>query len=182
MTQSDIELLFSKDRLKSFKDNEEHKNNFLLMQALAPRLGIIEITTRNKAANIPDINDSVFVSHQTFGYWAKVINERSIHNKILDLEKIDFRNYSDSNRKTKLKNYQKVRVCYDLLVSIRNRAFHFENLFKIKQIEKDNKVNVLPRISTFRNGEVIGVMPNRLELFIDDIMVCFNENLREYLK
>ena len=38
---------FSIKRLKSYKNEQEHKNNFLLVQALAPKLGILEIATRN---------------------------------------------------------------------------------------------------------------------------------------
>ena len=41
------ELFFSKKRLSSYKDEAEHKANFRLMQALAPKLGILEIITRN---------------------------------------------------------------------------------------------------------------------------------------
>ena len=38
---------FSIKRLKSYKNEQEHKKNFLLVQALAPKLGILEIATRN---------------------------------------------------------------------------------------------------------------------------------------
>ncbi|WP_459880543.1 hypothetical protein [Campylobacter concisus] len=40
---------FSIKRLKSYKNEQEHKKNFLLVQALASKLGILEITTRNLA-------------------------------------------------------------------------------------------------------------------------------------
>ena len=86
---------------------------------------------------------------------------------------MDFRKYSKTNRKTKLRNFYKVRICLDLLVSIRNRAFHFENLYKTN----DGK----PRVSTLRNGEVTGIMPQNLSIFLDDIMVCFHEDLIGYL-
>ena len=121
---------------------------------------------------ILDIKDSVFISHQTFGYWAKLINQNSIHNQLLDLNGIDFRKYAKSNRKTKLRNFYKVRICYDLLVSIRNRSFHFENLYKLNGDK--------PRISTLRNNEITGIMPQNLSVFLDDILECFE--LKEYLK
>ena len=38
---------FSIKRLKSYKNEQEHKKNFLLVQALAPKLGFLEIATRN---------------------------------------------------------------------------------------------------------------------------------------
>ncbi|MGG7074365.1 ATPase [Campylobacter sp. 9BO] len=174
MKQSELEALFSKERLNGYKDENEHRDNFLLIQSLTPKLGIIEIITRNKIAQILDISDSIFISHQTFGYWAKLINRHSIHNKLLDLSRVDFRKYAKSNRKTKLRNFYKVRICYDLLVQIRNRAFHFENLYKLN----DDK----PRISTLRNNEITGVMPQNLSIFLDDILECFCVELKEYLK
>ena len=173
MNQDELETIFSKDRLAGYSSADEHRANFLLIRELAPKLGIIEIATRNRVAQILDINDGAFISHQTFGYWAQLINRRSIHNLILDLRGVDFRKYSQTNRKTKLRNFYKVRICLDLLVSIRNRAFHFENLYKTN----DGK----PRVSTLRNGEVTGIMPQNLSIFLDDIMGCFHENLRGYL-
>lgn len=172
MDKAKFEKLFSKERLSGYKDEKEHLNNFLLIQELTPKLGIIEIVTRNKVADILDIKDSVFISNQTFGYWAKIINQNSIHNQLLDLNGIDFRKYAKSNRKTKLRNFYKVRICYDLLVSIRNRSFHFENLYKLNGDK--------PRISTLRNNEITGIMPQNLSVFLDDILECFG--LREYLK
>ncbi|WP_169783708.1 hypothetical protein, partial [Campylobacter mucosalis] len=170
-----LEKLFSKERLSSYTNEAEHKNNFLLMQKLSAKLGIIEIVTRNKVAEILGINDTSFISRQTFGYWARLINERSIHNKVLSLKELDFRKYSKSNRNTKkLRNFYKVRICYDLLVQIRNRAFHFENLYKT--------ANDKPRISTLRNSEIVGIMPQNLTTFLDDIMLCFDSELVDYLK
>ncbi|MDD6162487.1 MAG: ATPase [Campylobacteraceae bacterium] len=173
MDQYKLEALFSKVRLSSYEDEIEHKNNFLLIQKISAKLGLVEIITRNKVASILAIYDNTFISRQTFGYWAAVINQRSIHNKLLCLDNIDFRKYSPSNRKVRLKNYYKVRICYDLLTSIRNRAFHFENLFKTNA--------GLPRISTLRNSEIIGIMPNKIAEFLDDIIECFEPELRQYL-
>lgn len=173
MDKNTLIRLFSKKRLSSFKDENEHINNFLLIQTLAPKLGILEIVTRNKIAEILSLNDDEFISKQTFGYWAKLINQKSIHNKLIDLSLVDFRKYSKFNKKSKLKNYQKVRICYDLLISIRNRAFHFENLLKTK-VGK-------PRISTLRNGVIVGIDPVNLESFLNDILDCFDTELKDYL-
>ena len=54
----------------------------------------------------------------------------------------------------------------------RNRSFHFENLYKLNGDK--------PRISTLRNNEITGIMPQNLSVFLDDILECFG--LREYLK
>ena len=69
--------------------------------------------------------DDLFVSKQTFGFWAKIIDEAKIHNDIVNLDKLDFKKYSKFNRKNKLLNYQKVKILYDLAVKIRNQAFSF---------------------------------------------------------
>ena len=118
MNESDLLELFSKDRLVGYKNQDEHKKNLLLIGDIAPKLGVIEVATRNKVAQILGINDSPFISHQTFGYWAKLINHHSIHNQILDLRSMDFRKYAKTNRKTKLKNFYKVRICFDLILRI----------------------------------------------------------------
>lgn len=170
----DSTKFFSQKRLSSYTDENEHKNNFLLMQKLAPKLGILEITTRNIVSSILNISDNTFISQQTFGFWAKTISEKKIHNKVLDLNSISFKNYSIFNKNDKLLNYQKVTIVYDLLVKIRNRAFHFENLYKLNQ-------NSTPRISTKVGKTLVGIDPDKFEFFINDILDCFNKDLKGYL-
>ena len=68
------------------------------------------------------------------------------------------------NRKNKLLNYQKVKILYDLAVKIRNRAFHFENLYKLNDDQT-------PRISTRVGKTLVGIDPQMLE---DLLMIrCF---------
>lgn len=167
--------LFSKKRLSDYKNENEHKDNFLLMQSLAPKLGIIEIISRNQIARVLNITDDDFISNQTFGYWCKVLNEMRIHNKIVDLSSLDMRKYSKFNKSDKFRDYQKAQVCYSLLLTIRNRAFHFENLYKL------NKYGA-PRISTKLSGRVVGIEPAFIESFLDDVLKCFDNDLVEYLK
>ena len=109
-------LYFSKKRLSSYKDEAEHKANFRLMQTLSPKLGILEILTRNMvhdallAIGKEDILEPYaldfggvcdeFISNQTFGFWAKIINKAKIHNQITGLHGIDFRKYSKFNKKS----------------------------------------------------------------------------------
>lgn len=96
--------------------------------------------------------DDLFVSKQTFGFWAKIIDEAKIHNDTFNLDKLDFKKYSKFNRKNKLLNYQKVKILYDLAVKIRNRAFHFENLYKLNDDQT-------PRISTRVGKTLVGIDP-----------------------
>ena len=113
--------------------------------------------------------DDLFVSKQTFGFWAKIIDEAKIHNDTFNLDKLDFKKYSKFN----LLNYQKVKILYDLAVKIRNRAFHFENLYKLNDDQ---------RISTRVGKTLVGIDPQMLEDFINDALFCFDEDLARYLE
>lgn len=57
---------FFSQRLSSYKDENEHKDNFLLIQKITPNLGIIEIVTRNIVASLLNFEDNQFISKQTF--------------------------------------------------------------------------------------------------------------------
>lgn len=71
------------------------------MQRLAPKLGIIEIITRNKTARLLGIDDDTFILKQTLGYWVTLINVMKIHNKVADFSRLNFANYSKYNKQTK---------------------------------------------------------------------------------
>ncbi|WP_170018791.1 ATPase [Campylobacter sp. RM16190] len=178
MEQERLIELFSAKRLSSYKSEGEHRDNFILMQILSPKLGILEIITRNKIAKILNIKDDDFISKQSLGYWVKTMDEARIHNQIMDLNDIDFRRYSEFNINTKLRNYQKVSVAYILLRLIRNRAFHFENLYKLND-------SGTPRVSACKEfGKtrvIIGINPNMIETFINDLLACFGDDVRGYL-
>jgi hypothetical protein len=89
---------FSQKRLSSYKDENEHKDNFLLIQKITPNLGIIEIVTRNIVASLLNFEDNQFISKQTFGFWAKTLDEEKIHNKIVNLDRLEFKKYSQFNK------------------------------------------------------------------------------------
>lgn len=185
-----LDLIFSEKRLSSYRNKAEHKNNFILIKKICDKLGLIEIVTRNKVFNVLKDENKLFIlervtentiidyddfiSHQTFGFWAKIIALARIQNQILDLSNLDFRKYSKYNRKIRFQNYYKVLIAYDLLVKIRNRAFHFENLYKLN--------NGRPRISTNRCRKIIGIMPNEIENFLNDILENLEEGLSHYLE
>ena len=177
MQTKELNELFSEDRLKAYASDDEHRANLLLIGELAPKLGIIEIITRNKTTQILGDMDSIFISRQTFGYWCRVIDQNKIHNDLLDLRGLNLSKYSKFNRQSKstMLNYKKVKICYSLLLTIRNRALHWENLYKLN-------TDGTPRISTNLDGIVVGVDPESLKLFIDDILCCFNEDLKGYLE
>jgi ATPase len=122
-----LEEIFSKGRLDGYKNASEHRENFLLIG----KIGVLEVAIRNRTARVLGITDDKFISSKTLGYWERNIETHKIHNQILNLRAMDFRKYSKFNKKDKLLNYQKVSFAYTFFRLIRNRAFHFENLYKI---------------------------------------------------
>ncbi|MGX3010523.1 hypothetical protein ACWIUD_03020 [Helicobacter sp. 23-1044] len=44
--------LFSHKRLQSYENLSQHKDNFLLIKDLSAKIGLLEIITRNKVAQI----------------------------------------------------------------------------------------------------------------------------------
>ncbi|MGX3010524.1 hypothetical protein ACWIUD_03025 [Helicobacter sp. 23-1044] len=76
-----------------------------------------------------------------------------------------------------MRNYQKVKIAYSLFVNIRNRAFHFENLYKRNQYG-------IPRLSTClifgKTKILIGIDSDKMEAFLDDMINAFDGELRGY--
>jgi hypothetical protein len=171
----DLIGLFSADRLASYASDDEHRANFKLIKNISDKLGAIEIITRNKTASALGLSDSVFISRQTLGYWVTAMDEARIHNDVANFSEIDFRAYAGSNIKFEWRNYQKVKIIYSIIRTIRNRAFHFENLYKLN-------ANGTPRLSTKLQEIIIGIEPSKIEIFLNDILKCFDEGLIEYLE
>ncbi len=100
---------------------------------------------------------------------------------VLDLRAYRFRAYYHENkdtlliknRKQNLSNYAKAHIALNLLWTIRNRAYHWENLLKIQP-------NNRPRITTYFTGLKdndrakmpmnISVEPSKIVLFLDDLI------------
>ena len=171
----DLIGLFSADRLASYASDDEHRANFKLIKSISDKLGAVEIITRNKTADVLGLSDSVFISRQTLGYWVTVMDEARIHNKIANFREIDLRAYARTNIKFEWRNYQKVKIVYGIIRTIRNRAFHFENLYKLN-------ANGTPRLSTKLKEIIVGIEPPKIETFLNDILKCFDEDLIEYLE
>lgn len=175
MNENDLLALFSKARLSGYLNHDEHRQNILLIGDIAPKLGIIEIVTRNKVAKALNITDDIFISRQTLGYWVELLNMYRIQNKIVNFKDIDFLKYSKFNKKHKWLNFEKTSITFSLIRTIRNRAFHFENLYKLNE-------NSTPRLSTKLHGQIIGIEPNNINAFLDDILTSFDDKILEYLK
>ena len=123
------------------------------------------------------------ISYQSLGFWLKVIDFYKIHNKLFDkafLDTLDFKRYFSENKnrfsnKANLQNYHKVSIFLNLFRNLRNRAFHFENLYKIDEQGK-------PRLNAFvKSGKgilIIHIETNKIELFLEDFISYFVEKVK----
>lgn len=136
-----------------------------------------------------EITHSLILSKMSLGAVIKLIFCYKLEGVMLDLRAYRFRAYYHENkdtlliknRKQNLSNYAKAHIALNLLWTIRNRTYHWENLLKTKP-------NNRPRIATPFNGKtenipmdkilVIGIEPNKITLFLDDLIKSIgNKNL-----
>lgn len=136
-----------------------------------------------------EITHSLILSKMSLGAVIRLIFCYKLEGVILDLRAYRFRAYYHENkdtlliknRKQNLSNYAKAHIALNLLWTIRNRAYYWENLLKIQP-------NNRPRIATPFSGKtenipmdkilVIGIEPNKITLFLDDLIKSIgNKNL-----
>ncbi|WQR68990.1 hypothetical protein KVD13_07005 [Helicobacter pylori] len=128
-----------------------------------------------------EITHSLILSKMSLGAVVRLIFCYKLEGVVLDLRAYRFRAYYHENkdtlliknRKQNLSNYAKAHIALNLLWTIRNRAYHWENLLKIQP-------NNRPRIATPFSGKtknipmdrilVIGIEPNKITLFLDDLI------------
>ncbi|WQU41992.1 CAAX protease [Helicobacter pylori] len=128
-----------------------------------------------------EITHSLILSKMSLGAVVRLIFCYKLEGVVLDLRAYRFRAYYHENKDTLLikgkkrllYNYIKVHIALNLLWTIRNRAYHWENLLKIQP-------NKRPRITTSFSGKtknipmdrilVIGIEPNKIILFLDDLI------------
>ena len=197
--------LYSSPRIDSYSSIDEHEANFEMLGNIAPKLARIEIIIRNRIDRkmceknrywIFDLADSIgldddkgrikehdiLVSRQTFGFWIRVVEHYKIHSCAFDKEFLDgfsFKKYYEKNKerlnKIPLSNYQKAYGILLLTKSIRNRAFHFENLLKLRALG-------VPRLSVrvdFSKEKFyyFNIKPNMIIQYLDDILQGFDKEL-----
>lgn len=128
-----------------------------------------------------EITHSLILSKMSLGAVIRLIFCYTLEGVILDLRAYRFRAYYHENKDTLLikgkkrllYNYIKAHIALNLLWAIRNRTYHWENLLKIQP-------NKRPRITTSFSGKtknipmdrilVIGIEPNKITLFLDDLI------------
>ncbi|WRB07437.1 CAAX protease [Helicobacter pylori] len=139
-----------------------------------------------------EITHSLILSKMSLGAVIRLIFYYKLEGVILDLRAYRFRAYYHENKDTLLikgkkrllYNYIKAHIALNLLWTIRNRAYHWENLLKIQS-------NNRPRITTSFSGKtesipmdrilVIGIEPNKITLFLDDLIKSIGNKDFEYL-
>lgn len=199
--------LFSQGRLEGYADTQEHEDNLFLISQIAHKIGILEIVIRNKIdillsardkdwirklpeellpSDVEKYNKDELISRQTMGFWVKVARYHKVDDKIFDtdfLDSLDFTKYFFKN-KNRFKNtkefrrYQKARAILELLRLIRNRAFHFENLYKFTK-------NNYPRLNVAivddeGNKIYVAIQPDRIKDFLNDLLASFHADLMDY--
>ena len=196
--------LYSQSRLNGYSSIDEHEQNFQMLDKIASKLGRIEIIIRNRIDrkmsqsnkdwlfHLPehihlDASDETqdhdtLVSRQTFGFWIKVARHYKIEPVTFKkdfLDNFSFKKYYNKNKerlnKAELNDYQKACSILLLTKNIRNRAFHFENLLKLRK-------SGIPRLSIkvdLKENRVFyfSIEPNMIIEYLDDILESFDKAL-----
>ena len=117
------------------------------------------------------------VSFQSLGFWVKVVEHYKIESKIFDkafLDNLDFKRYyaKNANRfkdKANLQNYQKANLLIHLLHNLRNRAFHFENLYKLNN-HKQPRLNACVKNDSKTSICIINLETAKIQVFLNDLI------------
>lgn len=196
LSPQEAQRLFSKERICSYESVTQHFENFALIGSISENLGIAEVLLRNKIDRIISQNDVSWldyfcaeldlrgdknlskhklISMQSLGFWLKVIDEYKIHNQLFScdfLENLNFRRYYTRNTNrfqngNRLRLYHKAKLLAYLLRNLRNRAFHFENLYKCNE-------NNQPRLNAcVKSGGAVCIMhleSSRIQTFLNDLI------------
>ena len=165
--------------LRNSVDNLMQSTNSLWLESLPSDLEL-------KIPKEPNPTRDKLVSIQSLGFWVRVVEHYKIHNKIfsqifldnLDLQKYYAKNRNRFNRRMWLRNYHKAKAILQLFRLIRNRAFHFENLYKFTD-------NGYPRLNVkitnkHKESVYIAIEPSKIITFLDDLIVSFDKDLISY--
>ena len=165
--------------LRNSVDNLMQSTNSLWIESLPSDLEL-------KIPKEPNPTRDKLVSIQSLGFWVRVVEHYKIHNKIfsqifldsLNLQKYYAKNRNRFNRRMWLRNYHKAKAVLQLFRLIRNRAFHFENLYKFTD-------NGYPRLNVkitnkHKESVYIAIEPSKIITFFDDLIVSFDKDLIGY--
>lgn len=207
MDKEKLRELFSKCRMDEYKNDDEHAYNLYLISQISHKIGMLEIIIRNRInktmsarnknwmkvlpSQIALDDDTVadhnaLVSKQTFGFWLKVARFYKIEICAFEIDflsNFSFKKYYTKNKDkvgaASLRYYQKSSLLLQLLKIIRNRAFHFENLLKIN---KNGAPRLSVKVDFKKAAAIVGIYPNKLVEFLDDLLKSFDKNLINYVE
>ena len=144
-----------------------------------------------KQLDLEHFSHHQYLSRLSLGMIIHTIKENKLQNKILDLKEMDFRDYDGTNRnfyytynkvdskgkairqRNDFSNISRVDIALSLLQNIRNRAYHWENLLKTTKYNNQ----IFPRITTREEKTNVGIHPNKLNLFLVDLVKLVSKNL-----
>lgn len=141
----------------------------------------LNIIKEKGGTSLDDLAPHQILSSLMLGELVKLIDEYKVKHYMFNLEGMDFREYHWSNRnffhinkkKNKFSNVEKVNIALNLIRTIRNRAFHWENLFKTRCFNGE----IYPRITHKEKDTNIGIMPEKILLFLDDLLDSIQNDL-----
>ncbi len=198
-SENRLHTLFSKGRISSYDNTNQHFDNFRLIAQISENLGIAEVLLRNKIDSVMCAIDSAWldnlpsnikidkpknepnpthdklVSIQILGFWLKVVEHYRIHNQVFSkefLDNLDFKRYYAKNvnhlkNGSSLRRYQKASLLIHLLRNLRNRAFHFENLYRLNN---DNKPRLSAKFDDNKPKIIINLEANKIQVFLSDLI------------
>lgn len=117
------------------------------------------------------------ISIQSLGFWVRVAEKHKIESKLFDktfLDNLDFKRYYVKNTSKfksgfHIRRYHKANLLLHLLRNLRNRAFHFENLYKLNS-------NNQPRLNACINDDtktticIINLETAKIQVFLNDLI------------
>lgn len=132
----------------------------------------------NKLKQGTTLTHEQYLSNFSLGKIIRLVKDNFLEQKIFgDLSKFDFKDFAASNRnfyfyngnKNNFTNYEKSEIILSLLLTIRNRSYHWENLLKTRHGK--NNVNKFPRITHRLHETNIGIMPDKIEIFLKSVFI-----------
>lgn len=122
-SEKDLQRLFSKERLQSYKNSQEHFDNFYFVGRISPKIGLLEVIIRNKIDKILSqsnarwiyshkdlLSDDILalqkhqiISKQNLGFWVKIADFYGIHTQIFDKDFIIKLNLEHITKAIKIK-------------------------------------------------------------------------------
>lgn len=162
--------------LELLKNTINNKNRTDFEEKLLAEIKKIEKKYIKHALSPPTQNQ--YVSSLTLGTWIKIADEFRICYALFNPHKLNFCHYGGKYNNRQISRAQKrwkIIYAINLLLIIRNKAYHWENLLKLN---KNGNPNITYRYS--KNFKLIAsIEPKMLNVFLEDFLKTINPKLME---